>query len=71
MDLITFLRKEVKLTNRIKKSMLHEAGKSGDYELWTNSLILEGQVIAYEQILKILQNLSERDFQLAKKNKIL
>lgn len=64
---LEYLRREAKDSHLAAKAAALEAANNGDSEQWDLSRIMLGEAFAYEQMIKYMRGLKEREFQLAKK----
>lgn len=65
--LLTWLRHEVLTCRDAAKFQRKDAAELIDSESWDISRLLEGQAIAYEDVIRHIRGLKEREFQLEKK----
>ena len=69
--LLTWLRNEVVTCRDAAKVLRKEATEPLDIEAWDVARLLEGQAFAYEDVIKHIRGLKEREFQLEKKRRTL
>ena len=66
-ELVGWLRREARLSRESADLLRTEAARGNDSEAWTSSQMMDGEAMAYEQVIKRVMGYSEREFQLHKK----
>lgn len=64
---LDYLREEIRLCNATADMLKQEAMKYNDGEAWVSSMTIQGQAYAYQEMIKYMRGLTEREYRLALK----
>lgn len=64
-ELLIKLRDMIINSEEALEVISREAGQNKDIEAWDTSRLIQGEILGYRRVIKLIRNLSEREFQIA------